>query len=462
MEMRYDKCKEEKYMNKVFIAILLATALAAIEGTIVATAIPSITADLQGVALMSWIYSAYLLTSAIAAILFGKLADLFGRKKMILIGITLFTVGSLLCGTAQSIEALIIFRAIQGIGAGSILPITLTIVSELFPQEKARAKGQSYISMVWGVAGIVAPLLGGLLIGLFSWHAVFLVNIPFALISMYLIWKHYDETVQAKTHQIDYIGAALFTVATLAFMYAIITGSNAGQWTTPSQMTSYFIAVIGYITFVFVELKAKEPIIPLTFFKNRRFMTINVLSFCTMAIVIGMSAYVPLYAQTALGQSATVGGLLLTPLSLFWTFGAMLISMLIGKMTNKYLMLLGTMLLIVGTLLMTQFQADTSLAYVAICSGIVGLGMGFISPLLIITLQQTVAPVQVGTATGFNSFTNTFSQALGAALYGVLFNIALHTEAAGAFVSGIRAVYMLAVAFAIIAFICVCTIRPKK
>ena len=244
-------------------------------------------------------------------------------------------------------------------------------------------------------------------------------------------------------------------------MYAIITGSNGGQWTTPSQIVSYLVAVIGYIIFILVELKAKEPIIPLTFFKNRRFITINVLSFCTMAITIGMSAYVPLYAQTTLGQNATVGGLLLTPLSLFWTFGAMLISMYIGKLANKYFMLMGTIFLMTGTLLMTQFQMDTSLAYVVICSGIVGLGMGFISPLLIITLQQTVAPAQVGTATGFNSFTNTFSQALGAALYGVLFNIALHTEA-NSFVSGIRAVYMLAVAFAIIAFICVCTIRVKK
>ena len=144
-------------MNYVFLAILLATALAAIEGTIVATAIPSITADLNGVELISWIYSAYLLTSAIAAILFGKLADLFGRKKMIIIGITLFAVGSLLCGISQSMVMLIICRAIQGVGAGSILPITLTMVSELFETEKARARGQSYISMVWGVAGVVGP-----------------------------------------------------------------------------------------------------------------------------------------------------------------------------------------------------------------------------------------------------------------------------------------------------------------
>lgn len=449
-------------MNKVFIAILLATALAAIEGTIVATAIPSITADLQGVELMSWIYSAYLLTSAIAAILFGKLADLFGRKKMILIGITLFTLGSLLCGLAQSIEGLIIFRAIQGIGAGSILPITLTIVSELLPEEKARAKGQSYISMVWGVAGIVAPLLGGLLIGLFSWHAVFLVNVPFALMAMYLIWKHYEETMQPKQHQIDYIGAILFTVSTLAVMYAIIAGSNEGQWMTPSQLICYGVALVGYILFIIIELKAKEPIIPLTFFKNRRFMTINVLSFSTMAIVIGMSAYVPLYAQTALGKSATVGGLLLTPLSLFWTFGAMLIGMFIGRMANKYFMLIGTIFLIIGTFMMTQFQTDTSVAYVAVCSALVGLGMGFISPLLIITLQQTVAPAQVGTATGFNSFTNTFSQALGAALYGVLFNLALNTKVRTAFIDGIQAVYMLAVAFAVIACICVCTIPKRK
>lgn len=449
-------------MNKVFIAILLATALAAIEGTIVATAIPSITADLKGVELISWIYSAYLLTSAIAAILFGKLADLFGRKKMILIGITLFTVGSLLCGTANSMTMLIVYRAIQGIGAGSILPITLTIVSELFPEEKARAKGQSYISMVWGVAGIVAPLLGGFLIEVFSWHAVFLVNIPFALFAMLLIGKYYDETIHKKRHTIDYAGAILFAVSTFALMYAIITGSNDGNWLSMKQILSYIVVVIGYSALIAVELKAKEPIIPLSFFKNRRFMTINVLSFSTMAIVIGLSAYIPLYAQSVLGKSATVGGLLLTPLSFCWTLGAMFIGLYIGKLPNKYFMLVGTVFLMVGTFCMTQFHMETSAIFVAVASSIVGLGMGFISPLLIITLQKTVPKEQVGTATGFNSFTNTFSQALGAAMYGVCFNMATTgAQTAETITAGVQAVYMLAVVFAVIACFCVCTI-PKK
>lgn len=456
-------------MNYVFIAILLATALAAIEGTIVATAIPSITADLDGVELISWIYSAYLLTSAIAAILFGKLADLFGRKKMIIIGITLFAFGSLLCGLAQNMTMLIVFRAIQGIGAGSILPITLTMVSELFDTEKGRARGQSYISMVWGVAGVIGPLIGGFLIDVFTWHYIFLLNVPFAIGSVYFIARYYEEQRTVTKHKIDYAGAALFATGTFALMYAIITGSNTGQWWTQQQVLCYVAMLVCFVAFIAVELRVSEPLIPLQLFKNRRLMTINALSFCTMAIVIGMSAYVPLYAQTVLGKNATVAGLMLTPLSLMWTLGAMGIGLFIGKMANKYFIVSGTVLLMVGTLMMAQLTNETSELFIVCATALTGLGMGFIAPLLIITLQKTVAKEHVGLATGLNSFTNTFSQSLGAAIYGVIFNViavagvtasqSASATAPAMFATGIQAVYIGTVVFAIIAFVLALTIK---
>lgn len=452
-------------MNYVFLAILLATALAAIEGTIVATAIPSITADLNGVELISWIYSAYLLTSAIAAILFGKLADLFGRKKMIIIGITLFAVGSLLCGVSQSMVMLIICRAIQGVGAGSILPITLTMVSELFETEKARARGQSYISMVWGVAGVVGPLIGGFLIDSLSWHYIFLLNVPFAIGSIYFIARYYEEQLVVTKHKIDYMGAVLFAVAILCLMYAIITGSNSGEWWTTTQIVCYSIVFICLAAFIAVELRVSEPLIPLQLFKNRRLMTINALSFCTMAIVIGMSAYVPLYAQNVLGKNATVAGLMLTPLSIMWTLGAMGIGVFIGKIANKYFIVSGTVFLIIGTLMMAQLTAHTSAIFIIGATALTGLGMGCIAPLLIITLQKTVSKQHVGLATGLNSFTNTFSQSLGAAIYGVIFNVVTVTTVAATsanmFATGIQAVYVGTLVFAVIALLLALTIKKE-
>lgn len=455
-------------MNYVFLAILLATALAAIEGTIVATAIPSITADLNGVEYISWIYSAYLLTSAIAAILFGKLADLFGRKKMIIIGITLFAVGSLLCGISQSMIMLIICRAIQGIGAGSILPITLTMVSELFETEKARARGQSYISMVWGVAGVIGPLIGGFLIDSLSWHYIFLLNVPFAIGSIYFIARYYEEQLVITKHKIDFAGAALFATAILCLMYAIITGSNSGEWWTTAQLICYIVVLVSLSAFIAVELRVSEPLIPLQLFKNRRLMTINALSFCTMAIVIGMSAYVPLYAQNVLGKNATVAGLMLTPLSLMWTLGAMGIGVFIGKMANKYFIISGTVFLIVGTLMMTQLTAHTSVVFIICATALTGLGMGCIAPLLIITLQKTVSKEHVGLATGLNSFTNTFSQSLGAAIYGVIFNLVTvtavattHTPSPATFATGIQVVYVGALVFAVIACLLALTIKKE-
>lgn len=410
-------------MNKVFVAILLATALAAIEGTIVSTAIPSITADLSGVELISWIYSAYLLTSAISAIIFGKLADLLGRKKIIIAGITIFLIGSLLCGMATSMGLLIVYRAIQGIGAGSILPITLTMVGELFKTEKERAKGQGYISMVWGVSGVIGPLIGGFIVDQLTWHFIFLLNIPFGIGTIILIAKYYQEEKIILSQKIDYLGASFFSIGMMALLYSLIEGSNTQQWTTITQCILYITAIVFLGIFIFVENRTDEPIIPLTLFKNKRLNVINGLTLFCMAIVIGISAYLPIYAQSVLGKNATEAGLMLTPLSVMWTVGAILSSQLVGWITNKRIIQIGTILLVISTTMLMFLSSTTSPLFVFLATGILGTGMGFIAPMLIIAVQASSTEEQLGTAIGLNSFINTFSQSIGAAIFGVLFNI---------------------------------------
>lgn len=476
-------------MNKVFLAVLLATALAAIEGTIVATAIPSITADLSGVELISWIYSAYLLASAIATILFGKLADIFGRKKMIIIGIGIFVTGSLLAGVSQSMVQLIIFRAIQGIGAGSILPITLTIVGELFPTEKARAKGQGYISMIWGVAGVIGPLLGGYLVDQLSWHYIFLLNVPFGLSALFLIARYYDEKVHKKKHHIDYLGAVIFSITVVTFLLSIIKGSNTGIWGSNEQIAYYAISLIGLFLFIRVELRAKEPIIPLTLFKNRRLMTVNGLTFMMMSIVISVSVYIPIYGQSILGNSATQAGLLIAPLTVMWTVSSVLVGTLVGRFPNKVIIQAGTLLLVIGTTMLAFLTTDSSYVYVGISTAVLGAGMGLIAPLIILTVQAAAKPDEVGISIGLNSFTNTFSQSLGAAFFGVLFNIMTsqplrdldkgEIQLNGSFdhqlfkkaemndllhiiTSGVQVVYIGAAVFAVIAFLLATMLQKNK
>ncbi|MGG0658123.1 MDR family MFS transporter [Rummeliibacillus pycnus] len=466
-------------MNKVFVAVLLATALAAIEGTIVATAIPSITTDLSGVELISWIYSAYLLTSAISAIIFGKLADLFGRKKMIIVGISIFLLGSLLCGIATSMELLIVFRAIQGIGAGSIFPITLTIVGELFETEKERAKGQGYISMVWGVSGIVGPLIGGFIVDQLTWHFIFLLNIPFGLGAILLIAKYYQEERLKLSRKIDYTGAFLFSIGMIALLYSLIKGSNTQQWATTSQFTYYIIAIVFLGLFFYVEKKASEPIIPLSLFKNKKLNVLNGLTLLCMAICISISAYLPIYAQSVLGKNATEAGLMLTPLSVMWTVGAIVAGNLIGRFANKSIIQMGTVLLVISSTMLMFLSPTTSSLYIYLSTGLLGIGMGFIVPMLVVAIQASTSEDQLGTAIGLNSFLNTFSQSIGAAIFGVLFNTATsenlakigaeHINLNGSFntsifsqqqinqiieiiAGGIKSVYMGSFIFALIAF----------
>lgn len=476
-------------MNKVFIAVLLATALAAIEGTIVATAIPSITADLSGVELISWIYSAYLLSAAIATIIFGKLADLFGRKKMIIIGISIFVVGSLLSGLAQSMIMLIIFRAVQGIGAGSILPITLTMVSEIFNTEKARAKGQGYIAMVWGVSGVIGPLIGGFLVDQLSWHYIFLLNVPFGLGSLLMIAKYYKESVTITKHKIDFLGAALFVITTVALLLSIIEGSNTGIWNAPLQIVCYIVVVVGGFLFIRTEKKATEPIIPLSLFKNKRLNVVNGLTFVIMSIVISVSVYIPIYGQSVIGHNATKAGLMIAPLSVMWTVSAIAIGSLVGKIANKTIIQIGTSFLVIGSAMLAFLQLDSSSLYVSISTALIGLGMGLIAPLLIITVQSAAKKDEMGISIGLNSFTNTFSQSVGAAMFGVIFNFitakalrdldkgevqlngaldrTIFSDADIATIKGIItdgsvAVYIGALALAVIAFILAAMLQKKK
>ncbi|MGF9821252.1 MDR family MFS transporter [Brevibacillus agri] len=410
--------------GKIMVALMLATFLAAMEGTIVSTAVPRITSELSGFALVSWVYAIYMLATAVSAPIYGKLADLFGRKNVLLIGIGLFLLGSMLCGVAVTMGQLIVFRAIQGLGAGAVMPITMTIIGDLYAEQTARAKAQGWISAVWGLSGVAGPLVGGFLVDTLSWRYIFFLNVPFGLVSFFMLVGFYREKLLAKAKRhIDYPGALIFTVGTIALLYALLTGSQHQSWTSPVTICLIVFAAATYLVFVSVEKKSPEPLIPLSLLTNRNVTMMNMLTFLTNGIVISMVVYLPIWSQGVLGESATMAGFVLTPMPVCWTIGSVLSGNLLGKLRAEQLITSGTAILTVAATLLTILSSHSVgyLIYVAV--GLIGLGMGLISPIVMVKIQAAVAVEKRGTAVALNTFTGTFSQTFGAAVFGMLFNL---------------------------------------
>lgn len=289
--------------RKIACSFLIAIFLAAFEAVVVASAAPIIVQSLHNFKLMSWIFSAYLLTSAMSTPIYGKLADLYGRKRMLLIGITIFLVGSTLAGLAQTMEQLIAFRAVQGLGSGAILTICFTMIGDIFTL-KERSVVQGGISTMWGVAGLVGPLLGGFLIDYLSWHWIFFINIPFGLVVMYILWRYVHEQKPTRQPSVDSVGAVLLAGAIAIFLLAVMnsTGNVYEAWGLGA------VSLVILIIFYRYEQHVREPIVPL-FILNRSMVTVNVITFGSSVILIANTVYLTLYMQSILGYSATVAGL---------------------------------------------------------------------------------------------------------------------------------------------------------
>ncbi|WP_337993587.1 MDR family MFS transporter [Lysinibacillus sp. CNPSo 3705] len=422
------RSKGENMRKKVILSLMLMTFLSAVEGTIISTAIPRITSDLSGVELVSWVYAIYMLATAVSTPIYGKLADLFGRKKVLLIGATIFLVGSALCGVVTSMEQLIVFRALQGIGAGAIMPITMTIMGDLYSEVKDRAKAQGWISAVWGVSGVIGPLVGGFLVDSLSWRYIFFLNVPFGIIACLMIVIYYKESIKPAKHHIDYLGATVFSLSTIALLYALLTGSSKQNWGDITIIGLLIFAAVAFVIFLLIERKSPEPLIPLALFSNRTLSIINILTLISGAMIISITMYLPIWSQGVLGKNATEAGLVLMPLPVMWTFGTIFSGKLIDYLKTKQIILLGASILSVAAFSLFTLSTDspTFLIYVAV--GLFGLGMGLIIPIYMVTIQSAVPTHTRGTAIGLNTFINTFSQTLGAAVFGAIFNTMIHAQ----------------------------------
>ena len=405
----------------VLAAVMAAMFTIAVEATIVSTAMPQIAGQLGDLHLYSWAFSAFLLAQTSTTVVFGKLADLYGRKPVLLAGIAIFLIGSLICGLAWSMPSLIAFRLVQGIGAGAIQPVAFTIVGDLYsPQE--RGKIQGYLASVWGVSSVLGPLAGGLIIAHLSWSWIFWINLPVGLAaaSGFIAFLHEDITRQK--HTIDVAGAVLFAIAAAALMVFITELGTANHM---AGLLAGVVFLLGIALFIMVERRARDPMLNVDLWSRRPIITANAVTLLGGMIIIGLSSFLPMFVQGVLGRTALVAGFALTVMVLGWPIGATVSARNFHRFGLRGTLLFGACLLPIGAAIFLLLTPESSPVTAGLGSAIVGLGMGFMSTAAMVIIQGSVGWSERGSATASNSFSRNLGSTLGATLLGGVLNLAL-------------------------------------
>lgn len=399
----------------IVIALMVAMFLAAVEGTVVTTAIPTIVKDLNGFELISWVFSAYLLTSAVSTPIYGKLSDLYGRKNVLSIGIIIFIVGSCFCGISQSMYQLIASRAVQGLGAGAIFTITYTIVGDIFTAKES-TKVQGWISTVWGIASLAGPFLGGFLIENFCWNWIFFINLPFGIISIVLLQKNLIETVERKKHKIDYIGTLLFSIAIITFLLGSLSGGKS------NTVIAVAVTSVLLVLFYYVEKKAQEPIIPFDIF-TKTSNVVNAISFLASGILMGVDVYMPLYIQNVLGIGPTISGISMAPISMAWLLSSFVLTKAIPKYGKKIVIGTSNFILLVSCIFLSTLSTESPLPLVIIYGFIIGFGFGGAFTTLTIVVQESIGYNKRGAAIAVNTLVRTLGQTIAVGIFGIILNM---------------------------------------
>lgn len=405
----------------VLAALVISMFMAAIEGTIVATAMPNIVGDLGGFSIYSWVFSSFLLMQAVTTLVYGKLSDLYGRKPIFLFGVVVFLIGSILCGLATTMTMLVIFRIIQGIGAGAVQPIVTTIVGDMYTMEE-RSKIQGYLASVWGISSVIGPLVGGFIVKFSDWAWIFWMNIPLGIIGMIGVTLYFHENVPKEKKSIDYVGSALFFVAISALIIVFVQGGAAWQWSSPQILGLLAIFVTCGILFIWQETKAAVPMMPLSIWKNKLIAIANIATLSSGMIILGLSSFLPTYVQGVMGHSAVVAGFTLCTLSIGWPLSSTIAGHLVLKIGFRPTAILGGTALLLGGLLFVFLDPGKGPIYAGISSFIIGIGMGFSSTTFIVSIQNSVDWKTRGVATSLNMFMRIIGSALGAAVLGGILN----------------------------------------
>ncbi len=401
--------------------VMLALALAAINQTMVSTAMPRIVASLGGMHLYSWVFTAYMLAATVLVPICGKLSDLFGRRPLILAGIGVFTLGAFLSGFAQTMEQLIVFRAVQGLGASAMMPVSFAVVADLYSPAE-RGKSQGAIGAVFGVASLIGPLAGGWITDHWSWHWTFWVNVPLGLATLAYAGATLPRALRGSQDvSIDYLGAALLVGASTPLLLLSSFAGNNFPWASWQTAALAGTGLSLGIAFYFCELKARNPILPPALFRNPIFSAAAAASLFIGVIMFGNTMFVPLFVQGVIGTSATAAGLIMTPMMLSNVAGSML-SGYLASHWGRYrgLVIGGVVLMVVGEFLLTTMSTATTNGLALIYVVVVGIGLGMTMPLFILAVQNAVPPQQIGSVTSLIQFFRTMGGTLGVAGLGAV------------------------------------------
>jgi len=405
----------------VLIALMFTMMLAAMDTTIVSTAIPEIVADLGGFALFGWVFSIYLLTQTVTIPIYGKLADLYGRKPILIIGSVVFLIGSGLSAFSWDMMSLIFFRGLQGLGAGSIMATVNTLAGDLYSIQE-RAKVQGWFSSVWGMAAIIGPTLGGAFAQYASWRWIFLINIPIGIIAIILLVIHLKENAPREKHHIDFMGAALMLISGTLLIYTLLQGGESWKWSSSTGLIFLSSTIVFIILTIVVEKRSPEPIMP-TWIWTRKILTGSNLAIIAMgAIMIGPNMYLPIYGQSVLGLGAIAAGFVLACISITWPISSSLSGKLYLSIGFRNTAMIGALLIIIATSAFLFIPFDGSVWWIVADQLILGAGFGLLSTPTLVGIQSIVPWNQRGVVTGSNMFSRYLGQTIGAAILGGIFN----------------------------------------
>lgn len=416
----------------ILLAVLLCIALVALDSTIIATAVPSIVTDLGGYTQFPWLFSIYLLTQAVTVPLYGKFADTIGRKPVMMFGIGVFLLGSVLCGVAWNMTALIVFRALQGVGAGAIQPTAMTIVGDLYSVEE-RARVQGYLASVWAIAAVLGPTFGGTFSQYLSWRWIFFLNIPVAGLATWMLMVRFRErSIERTRHRIDALGALLLTGGWTLIILGLLEGGVAWDWGSPTSLAIFGLGAAMLIVFVPVEMRAPEPVLPLWVFRRAIFIGGNLIALAIGWVMIGYTSFIPDYAQGILGASAVMSGFVLAALSIGWPLAASFAGTIFMRIGFRATALMGGAVTVIGALLCLELGIGTSLWFVAAATFVVGMGLGLMNSPSLVAVQSAVDWGERGVATGAMMFFRSIGSAVGAATLGAIANTTMANRMADA------------------------------
>ena len=408
-----------KERKLVTVALVAGMFLAALEATAVATAMPTAVAELGGVARYSWAFSAYLLTSTTTVPLFGKLADLHGRLKIYHVSLVIFLLGSALCGAARTFEQLVLFRALQGIGAGGVMPISVTLVGDIFTLEE-RGRMQGVFSGVWGIASLIGPIVGGIVTDLLSWRWIFYFTIPFGVVSAIMLQLFLREPQIRKEHKLDVLGTLILTSAVVLLLIAILEGPEVWGWSDAKTISLIALSMVGLVAFIWQEKRAAEPMLPLDIFANPVIAVASAGSVILGSLLFSLVAFVPMWAQGVWGGTASDAGTALIPMMLAWPLASTISGRLMLRVGYRPLVVFGSVLGALGLALLSWGRPERLQLTIAMAT--IGLGNGFIATPFLVAVQNAVPWNRRGVATSSNQFFRTIGGAISVAALGAVLN----------------------------------------